>query len=90
MKRTTLLTIVICMAISTFADRRTLKERTETWLQRDNTETTAGLRGEGDAPAVGEEDPTPTPAISPVGESLGILLVGSALYGANIFRRKKQ
>ena len=39
MKKIVILTIVIGLALSASADHRTLKDRTDNWLQRENVET---------------------------------------------------
>ncbi|MDR1683498.1 MAG: hypothetical protein LBS25_08985 [Candidatus Symbiothrix sp.] len=87
MKRTTLLAITICMAISTFAERRTNKDRSENWLQREQTTTSGNLRAT--APEIGDEEtPTDAPtAPGPVGGGFSILL---ALAGGYSLVRKSR
>ncbi|GHU67272.1 hypothetical protein FACS189413_01730 [Bacteroidia bacterium] len=85
MKRTTILTIAICLAINTFAERTSFRNRTENWLQNTEatSETSGNLRG-----AIGSTENADGNLSVPVGAlpAAGILLLGS-IYGR---LRKKQ
>ncbi|MDR1683591.1 MAG: hypothetical protein LBS25_09460 [Candidatus Symbiothrix sp.] len=85
MKRTTLLAITICMAISTFAERRTIRDRSDSWLQRENASTSSsGLRGT--PPTTGDEDEGPVPSV-PIGGGITCLLLLASGYG--LMRKKR-
>ncbi|GHU74503.1 hypothetical protein FACS189413_19280 [Bacteroidia bacterium] len=75
MKKTIILTIAICSSGAIFAERNNIRDRTETWLQRENTaETSSGnLR-------IGA--PTSDPTV-PVGEGILVLTALAGLYGLN-------
>ncbi|MDR1682170.1 MAG: hypothetical protein LBS25_02105 [Candidatus Symbiothrix sp.] len=82
MRKTIILATVMLLAISASADRRTIKDRTPEWLQRDNTEKTSGnLRG-----AIGEtENPNDAGTLDvngPIGEvpALAILILGGVYF----------
>jgi hypothetical protein len=80
MKKIVILAIATLLASSAFADRRSMKERTETWLQNEKTEETssADLR-------IGTPPPSPT---VPVGTLPTILIL---LFGGVycVVRKKK-
>lgn len=76
MKQITLLAIVICMATAASANRRTIKDLSENWLQRENSEESYGsLRG-----GIGrdEDENEAGNLVVPVGEfpTTAILLLG--------------
>ena len=90
MKKTLILAIACFAANTLFADRSNLRDRTENWLQRGNTELTSGeLRG---APTIGGETPTVDPTIptSAVGDALGLLLILGLAYGGRLFAEKQK
>jgi hypothetical protein len=78
MKKTIILSTAILFAISASADRRTIKDRSENWLQHESSEaTTSGdLRGFADG-----QPEKPTPGV-PVG-AMPVLLIGgvASIYG---------
>jgi hypothetical protein len=89
MKKTIILTIALSLAVGVFADRRNIKDRADNWLQRENTETSGGsLRGEGDAPGIGDK-PIPNNPTSPdpIGSGLTVMLVLGAGY--SLMRKRK-
>jgi hypothetical protein len=86
MKKILIITIALSLATLTFAERRSIKERSENWLQATATseETTGSLRAEGGNRTGGEEAQGDVNV--PVGEGLLSILLLSGLYG---YCRKK-
>jgi hypothetical protein len=90
MKKIVILTILAVLAISAFAGQRSFKERSENWLQNNNTEETSGnLRGGIGGDETSEE---PDGVLSvPIGESLFlfIFLAGGYILFKQIDRNLK-
>ncbi|MDR1683147.1 MAG: hypothetical protein LBS25_07150 [Candidatus Symbiothrix sp.] len=87
MKRTTLLAITICMAISTFAEHRTIKDCSDNWLQRENASTSSsGLRGTPPTTGDDTEGEGSLPSV-PIGGGITCLLLLASGYG--LMRKKR-
>ncbi|GHU71474.1 hypothetical protein FACS189413_13230 [Bacteroidia bacterium] len=87
MKKTIILAIAITLASTAFAERNTFRDRSENWLQRNNTEETTGngLRG---APTISGNPTNPTTP-GPVGGGMAIMLALGAGYGLVCKQNKK-
>ena len=84
MKRTILFAIAICITLGTSAERRTIKDRTDNWLQRENTEVTSDETTSGDL-RIGDAPAAPT---VPIGEGLLTLIVLAGAYAVSKKRQK--
>jgi hypothetical protein len=80
MKKTIFLAIALLLAISASAERRTIKDCTENWLQGETAEETTSS----DNLRIG---PAPEAPTVPVGEGLLVLTALAGLYG---FTRRKR
>ncbi|MDR1683149.1 MAG: hypothetical protein LBS25_07160 [Candidatus Symbiothrix sp.] len=93
MKKTIILAITICMAINTFAERRSIKDHTDNWLQGENTQTGGSLRGGGydeedGRPGIDDDNTTnPANPSLAVGGGITCLLLLASGYGLT---RKKR
>jgi hypothetical protein len=76
MKKTIILATTLLLTLSANADRRSIKDRTENWLQRENAEETTGnLRG-----AIEEDEEAVGTLFVPVGEGLLVLVLLASAY----------
>jgi hypothetical protein len=82
MKKIIILAATILLAIPASAGSRTMKDRTENWLQRENTEE---ITASGDLRRIG---PVPEPPTVPIGDGIGYILVAAGIYG--LCKRKKR
>ena len=85
MKKTTILAITICLAIHTFAEHRSIKDRSENWLQHENTEETTSGNLRLDMPGDNNTEANQTGA---VGDLLWLLAGLSIAYGFFTIRKK--
>ncbi|MDR1682028.1 MAG: hypothetical protein LBS25_01360 [Candidatus Symbiothrix sp.] len=89
MKKTIILAIVISLASATFAERRSIRDRSENWLQNNASETSGGLRADGDPGWINSGTDSNDPIVTqPVGGGLAFLVLSGLGY-ALVARRKK-
>jgi hypothetical protein len=83
MKKTIFLAITLLLAISASAERKTIKDRTDNWLQREAIEETTEETTTSDDLRIGDAPAAPR---VPVGEGLLVLSILAGSY--TIFRKK--
>ena len=92
MKKTIILTIALGLASTTLAERRSIRDRADNWLQNNSTETSGGLRDTGDQGWInggtnpGVDDPTVQRG-GPIGSGLAFLTLSGAGYA--LIRRRR-
>ena len=91
MKKTIFSAIALLFAISAQPTGRTIKDRSDNWLQRENTDN-KGLQSlpsdETTSDNLRTGAPTPTPFV-PVGNGLGLLLIAAGGYFI-VYNNKQQ
>jgi hypothetical protein len=83
MKKIIILATAMLLVISASAEHRTIKDCTENWLQRENTEE---ITASGDLQRIG---PVPEPPTVPIGEGWYPVLTLTLAYSVYLFRRNK-
>jgi hypothetical protein len=81
MKKIIILAIAMLLASSAFADRRSMKDQTEMWLQSEKTEETSSVNL--------RISPPPPPPTVPVGEGFLFLLACAGMYSLKLKNSKK-
>ncbi|MDR1682012.1 MAG: hypothetical protein LBS25_01280 [Candidatus Symbiothrix sp.] len=85
MKKTIFLAITLLLAISASAERKTIKDRTDNWLQRETIEETTEETTTSDNLRIGDAPVAPR---VPAGEGLWLLCVCAGMYSMRIKKSK--
>jgi hypothetical protein len=88
MKHLLIFSIALSSASLAFAERGSFRDRTESWLQHENTSTTTGSLRDDGRPELPDGDGPDSPAI-PIGSGMACLLTLSAGY-FGVKKRKQQ
>ncbi|MDR1683204.1 MAG: hypothetical protein LBS25_07450 [Candidatus Symbiothrix sp.] len=92
MKKTIILAAAILLASTASADRSSFKDRTENWLQRENTdnkELQSLVTDETSSSDLRIGTPTPAPTV-PVGSGLSLLLIIAGGYMLSIKSKQQK
>ena len=91
MKKTTLIVVAILFTISASADRRTIKDRSENWLQHETSEETSGdLRTSRGLEEVPDAADDPRFKSTPIPDAWPFIVLMAAGYGFVLTRKKQR